>query len=675
MTDDLRALPIGYVLSDYRIDGVLGHGGFGITYLATDTMLNRRVAIKEYFPREFAVRDGTLLVRAAGNKEDRETFSWGLKRFLDEARVLALFDHPNIVAVRRFFESNGTAYLVMDYCDGVPLDELIKRDGPLSPLQINRILLPILDGLERVHSANFLHRDIKPANIFIRSDGSPVLLDFGAARQEIVSHSKSVTSLATPGYAAFEQYSTHGKQGPWTDIYGLGATLYRAITGEKPQDAPDRILEDTLVPITIKAAAGFDMRILNAIDAAMSVRPKQRPQSISEWRGLLGLNEAIVKQTQNHSDKTIVISPPIQPAIIQSEPHETEKKVLPKTVQTDEGQSQVKISTNKSYFKTFLIASGIVLVMGVGYLISRSSDNAVVAIKPTTIPGVAGGSSSVNVSPSKPVTPQVDQTPIGQSQKITNCIGTNTSSWTNCIGTQAFASDSQWSGQKYIGSFVDGKRSGDGTYIWPNGDKYIGQFKNNAPNGIGTFTWSDGTSYVGGFKDGLKHGSGTQTLPKGGKYVGDYRNDLMEGKGTIYKPDGSVAITGVWVKGEYKKEPTIPLKSELSTTERMALCNRGAEEINKTPNKPIDNITVIKSASCYMKGGVPTFIYTYGVLGNSSSIGQQQISAFAAGRIKQWCSDKTLKPLLDIFNIEDRYVENGTGHFLGQNSFGPSDCK
>ena len=182
----------------------MGQGGFGITYLATDTNLGRKVAIKEYYPREYATRDGTLTIRAAGNDEDRETFKWGLTRFLEEARILARFEHPNIIAVRRFFEGNGTAYLVMDYCDGEPLDEIIKRDGPLSKGRLDLILFPLLDGLEQIHGTNFLHRDIKPANIYIRTDGSPVLLDFGAARQETGNHSRSVTSLATAGYAAVE---------------------------------------------------------------------------------------------------------------------------------------------------------------------------------------------------------------------------------------------------------------------------------------------------------------------------------------------------------------------------------------------------------------------------------------------------------------------------------------
>lgn len=286
MATNLSNLPNGYMLSEYRIDGVLGQGGFGITYLATDTMLNRQVAIKEYYPREFAVREGTRRIRASGNHEDQETFAWGLTRFLEEARILARFEHPNIIAVRRFFEKNGTAYLVMDYCNGRPLDEIIKHDGPLSPAQLVLVLNPLLDGLEQIHNTNFLHRDIKPANLFIRSDGSPVLLDFGAARHDLVGHSRSLTSLATPGYAAFEQYSTNGSQGPWTDIYGLGATLYRAVTGVKPVPSPDRMLEDTLEPASKLAHDRFSASHLKAIDAAMALRPEHRPQSVAKLRSL-----------------------------------------------------------------------------------------------------------------------------------------------------------------------------------------------------------------------------------------------------------------------------------------------------------------------------------------------------------------------------------------------------
>lgn len=298
MNVDIRALPEGQVLGEYEIERILGQGAFGITYLAKDVMLHRKYAIKEYYPREYAVRDSTLTVKAAGSKEDRDTYAWGLSRFLEEARILARFDDPNIIGVRRFFEANGTAYLVMDYCDGDSLDKIVKMSGPFDSGKLSKLVTPLLNGLSRVHAANFLHRDIKPANIFIRHDGSPVLLDFGAARQEVVSHSKSVTSLATPGYGAVEQYSTHGRQGPWTDIYGLGATLYRVVTGDKPQDSPGRMLNDELIPATIKAKGKYPEKVLQAIDAAMQVFPEKRPQTIEAWREMFDFSDAVGAKSQ-----------------------------------------------------------------------------------------------------------------------------------------------------------------------------------------------------------------------------------------------------------------------------------------------------------------------------------------------------------------------------------------
>jgi len=349
MTDNLRSLVTGEMLSDYRIDGVLGQGGFGITYLGMDVMLDRRVAIKEYYPREFAVRDSTRTVHAAGNQEDKDTFRWGLERFLEEAKLLARLNHPNIIAVRRFFEANGTAYFVMDYCEGRPLDELIKEAGTLDNDQVNKIIYPILDGLEHLHNANFLHRDIKPANIYIKSDGSPVLLDFGAARQEIISHSKSVTSMATPGYAAFEQYSTKGNQGPWTDIYGLAATLYRAVTGEKPQDSPDRILQDTLTPASTLANNKYSASLLKAIDKGMAVRPQDRPQKIQEWREIFEPASQSTNEIQENKS-------PAQP----------EGKEAKKNVASDVSDSPVesiKAQAGKSNTNKFIVIGITLLVL------------------------------------------------------------------------------------------------------------------------------------------------------------------------------------------------------------------------------------------------------------------------------------------------------------------------
>ena len=277
-----NALPAGYRLESFRLGSVLGHGGFGITYRALDEDLQQAVAIKEYLPREVAFRDQDSTVVPL-SESDRETFEWGLERFLDEARTLARFRHLNIVGVRRFLRANGTAYLVMDYCEGESLESVLAREGTLPAERLEAMLKPLLDALRTLHVAGVTHRDIKPGNIYLRADGSPVLLDFGAARQALAQHSRSVTAMATPGYAAFEQYSTKGKQGPWTDIYGLGATLYRCVMGQRPSDASDRMLEDDLVPAVEAAAGRYPHPLLAQIDSALKMRPEDRPQSLSGW--------------------------------------------------------------------------------------------------------------------------------------------------------------------------------------------------------------------------------------------------------------------------------------------------------------------------------------------------------------------------------------------------------
>ena len=276
-----NALPAGYQLAEYRILSILGHGGFGITYRARDENLQQDVAIKEYLPRDVATRGYGSTV-AAISDDERKNFEWGLDRFLDEAKTLTRFNHPNIIGIRRFLRTNGTAYLVMDYCAGESLDKTLDRERTLSPDAIERMLDPLLDALEELHNAGVMHRDIKPGNIYLKDDGSPLLLDFGAARQALAQHSRSLTTIVTPGYAAIEQYSARGKQGPWTDIYGLGATLYRCVTGQRPVDASDRMLDEELIPAA-RAAADYPHDLLELIDTALILKPEDRPQSIPLW--------------------------------------------------------------------------------------------------------------------------------------------------------------------------------------------------------------------------------------------------------------------------------------------------------------------------------------------------------------------------------------------------------
>jgi len=283
------ALPPQHQLHWYVMERVLGQGGFGITYLARDTNLDQAVAIKEYLPVEVATRrpDATVSARTA---EHDERYRWGLERFIREARTLARFDHPNIVRVLSVFELNGTAYMVMRFEEGETLAATLERKHALPEAELMRVLMPILDGLELVHNAGFIHRDIKPDNIHIRQDGSPVLLDFGSARYAL-GHSRTVTILVAPGYAPFEQYYSSGEnQGPWTDIYSLGATCYRAIAGRAPLDAIARskgILGSTqeiLVPAGAVGTGRYSERFLKAVDHALAFAEKERPQSIADWR-------------------------------------------------------------------------------------------------------------------------------------------------------------------------------------------------------------------------------------------------------------------------------------------------------------------------------------------------------------------------------------------------------
>ena len=288
----LNSLPAGYQLHWYTIEQVIGQGAFGITYLAEDVNLSRKVAIKEYMPAQLAVRAEDKTAQPV-SLEEAEKYFWGKDRFLNEARLLADVKHPNIVQVLSVFETNNTAYMVMQYERGESLDNILKRHGTLDQAQLLEVLFPIMEGLEFIHSRHIIHRDVKPGNIYIREDGPPVLLDFGSARRSLQTRTAKLTSLVTPGYAPIEQYGARAnKQGPWTDIYGLGATLHRSITGSPPPDAINRSesivteSQDTYCPTATTTEYEFCPALITAIQEALKFKPQDRPQSISEWRNI-----------------------------------------------------------------------------------------------------------------------------------------------------------------------------------------------------------------------------------------------------------------------------------------------------------------------------------------------------------------------------------------------------
>jgi len=283
----LNALPQDYRLQEYSLDSVLGCGGFGITYLATDHNLNCQVAVKEYLPADQALRDNSQSVKPKST-DAVPTFDWGLRRFLDEARALATFNHPNIVRVLRYFEANNTAYMVMELVTGQPLNEWAIHNQPMDEVKLLALIHPLLDGLQVVHAAEFLHRDIKPSNIIVRPNLVPVLLDFGAARQLTSRTGRELTAIVTPGYAALEQYHSLGNQGPWTDLYSLAAVMYTLVTGQRPIEAPGRARNDPLQKAAdVGDRAAFSEDLLRAIDWGLNPEEEKRPSSVSAFTGVL----------------------------------------------------------------------------------------------------------------------------------------------------------------------------------------------------------------------------------------------------------------------------------------------------------------------------------------------------------------------------------------------------
>lgn len=314
-----NALPVGTFLGEFELTRVVGEGGFGIVYLAQDHSLQRRVALKEYMPSALAARTGPTTV-AVKSERHRETFDLGLKSFVNEARLLAQFDHPALVKVYRFWEANGTAYMVMPFYEGTTLKDRL-RDMEAAPDEgwLMGLLAPLTEALLVIHGEHCYHRDIAPDNIILlQGSGRPLLLDFGAARRVIGDMTQALTVILKPGYAPLEQYAEVPgmKQGPWTDVYALAAVVYYAITRRTPPPAVGRMVNDSYVPLAEAAAGRYSERFVQAIDQALRVKPDERTQSIAALREALGLGSpAHETRTGFHATAPAALepSPPAAP--------------------------------------------------------------------------------------------------------------------------------------------------------------------------------------------------------------------------------------------------------------------------------------------------------------------------------------------------------------------------
>jgi serine/threonine protein kinase len=286
---DLRLrfpLPTGTRLDHYVVEEVLGAGGFGITYLAEHAVLRKKYAIKEYFPQAFSYREG---ISVRPTESNGPTYQWGLERFTTEAQALARFKHPSIVDVASIFETNGTAYIVLAYENGRDMRAWLRDLGrPPTQDELDRLIEPLLSALDEIHQRNLMHRDIAPDNLLIRDDGTPVLIDFGSARESVRNKSSAMSAIVKHGYSPPEQYASRSDlQGAWTDIYALAATLYKAITGSTPPESTERMMHDVIPSVVQVAQDTYRRTFLEAIDWGLRLRPEERPQSVTAWRELL----------------------------------------------------------------------------------------------------------------------------------------------------------------------------------------------------------------------------------------------------------------------------------------------------------------------------------------------------------------------------------------------------
>jgi serine/threonine protein kinase len=564
-----QALPADSPLGDYRVKRVLGHGGFGITYLAFDLSLHKEVAIKEYLPAEVALRRGGGVVgaRSRGTEED---FRWGLERFVDEARTLARFRHPNLVPVLRFFELNGTAYMVMEYERGESFAEHLRlRAQPYGEDELRRVLEPLLDGLQVVHDAGFLHRDIKPANIILKDANVPVLIDFGAARQALGGRSRTLTNIVTPRYAPIEQYSLDQRQGPWSDIYGLAAVAHTALVGEPPPDAVSRVPQDGFHRLAQRGVPGCSTGFLAAIDWGLEVFAADRPQTIGEWRDALAGRRAaplpVAAQTRPmregqeptlRLDGATIVAPPVSPLVAHDKP-------LPLSERRN-GQHRRRVQG--------LIAIGLLLAIAVAAAVRFWPDleRSELAPGPTasstgqeTARPPAANPAPVVPAPAPLPAPRPAPRPAAPAPAPVPAPSAAPAPATTPVAPPAV--QPSLSGVVQTQQIVaEAELKADGAAASANNARTLAsearetagharlsaaQAASSTSIALATMDLADGSRYAGELDAGRRQGTGVMQYADGHRYAGEWRDDEADGRGVAEWPDGR-RYEGEWHGGK-----------------------------------------------------------------------------------------------------------------------------
>jgi serine/threonine protein kinase len=552
--DNVQALPPGTRLGDYRLDAMIGHGGFGITYRAFDAQLAKVVAIKEYLPLECAIRqaDGQVVPRSARLTDD---FAWGRERFLDEARALARFRHPHIVPVLRYFEANGTAYTVMEFEDGKNVAELLRDLGRRLPTDdVRRLADGLLSGLGAVHAQGFLHRDIKPANIIIRRDGVPILVDFGAARQAMGSRTRSLTGMLTPQYAPIEQYALDGKQGPWSDIYSAAAVLYHAIAGQAPPDAAARVGKDPYRPLAETEGDRFAPAFLAAIDRAMAFAPADRPQSVEAWSALFG---AALPKVQDAPTQRLAYGAGVSPPRLGGASRESAES----PVAAPPRSRSRRWSSGARVWSVVVIMAALTLWRfqpEIRTLLAGARTESVAPPTPTAQLPAVPPAAQPQAPP--PAAPDTSKAIIERAQRAAaearlvleradeaSRTARSMAGEARIVAARAARPDLERAerlsydpGASYIGQVADGKRQGLGVADLANGERQAGVWQADQLNGLGTVRLADDTRYAGQWRDGQSTGLGVREKPGVERTEGNFVMGRLEGLGvrrTLAEPN------------------------------------------------------------------------------------------------------------------------------------------